>query len=95
MAVECRGLRATKERWGPRRRNASVVPPHSSVVQHLAAHAGNHYDTVKRAEVLLVVDAQLRFAVGVFADTAFVVARSVAFDTGEAFGVDPHTVLTK
>ena len=95
MAVECRGLKATKERWGPRHRDASIVPSHPSVLQHLASHTGNDHDTVKRAEALLVVDAQLRFAVVVFADTAFFTARRVAFDTGKAFSVDPHTHVTK
>lgn len=95
MVVECRGLRATKERWGPRRRNASVVPSYSSVVQHLAAHSGNGYDTVKRAEVLLVVDTQQGFAVRVFTNTTFVITRSLAFSTGAAFGVNSHAALTK
>ena len=60
------------------------------VVQDLAAHARDDHDGVQRTELLLVVDAQLCLTVRLFAHTASRVAWSVSFDTGEAFGVDPH-----
>lgn len=63
-----------------------------SVVEDLPSHAGYDHDRVQRAELLLVVDAELGRATRFVAHSATVGEGEIPFDTGEALGLNSHTV---